>query len=458
MINGESIGTLYVDIKANDKITPDFSKFMRDVENTAVLTERKLSQKIMDFIASRKKSYLDNLFYLNDVISDYGYKKIIYYLDIFIDDVQEKADRLANRLEKIDPKVDITADNNLFDLLKYQKQLKAEQENLAKDYYNRLKFEDDNYFTWKVQHINKEADLFKKRLADKFDTAKFISNEMKTLTEEFEKFQTGKNKSGKSIPQNDNWTVPTSASNPDGSAIWDAHNINTNTNPFMPNSEGLLKTVQEPSKPPLPSWNTEQFFKDFIESSRSGQVAFETFSAAVAQSLDFIHIRLASDASSMEIIWGNMINTMIDQISMLVAKWAVLNFVGAVFGFGGINLGSFLGLSDPSSGKGGKNLGSFIGMKLASGGDFIVPPGFPNDSYPMLVQSGERVKVTPSGKVGDEIIILNQIKDAIHAQSLNQLNIQSKSPNINIQIDGRTLFKTVDRVGEKSRKEGWKNK
>ncbi|GAB1350123.1 hypothetical protein MASR1M107_23380 [Ignavibacteriales bacterium] len=73
------------------------------------------------------------------------------------------------------------------------------------------------------------------------------------------------------------------------------------------------------------------------------------------------------------------------------------------------------------------------------------------------VWSGERVKVTPSGKVGEEITILNQIKDAIHAQSLNQLNNQSKSPNINLQIDGRTLFKTVDRVGEKSRKEGWKS-
>ncbi|GAB1444333.1 hypothetical protein MASR2M39_31850 [Ignavibacteriales bacterium] len=225
----------------------------------------------------------------------------------------------------------------------------------------------------------------------------------------------------------------------------------------MPNSAGLLQTVPVPESPSFPQWNREQLFKDYIEASRTGQLAFEAFSDSVAASLDVIHIRLASDASSMEKIWANMINSMIDQISMLVAKWAVLNFVGAMFGFGGINLGSFLGLSDPSSGKGGKNLGHFVGMRLASGGDFIVPPGFPNDSYPMLVQSGERVKVTPSGKVGDEIIILNQIKDAIQAQSLNQLNNQSKSPNINIQIDGRTLFKTVDRVGEKSRKEGWKS-
>lgn len=34
----------------------------------------------------------------------------------------------------------------------------------------------------------------------------------------------------------------------------------------------------------------------------------------------------------------------------------------------------------------------------ANGADFIVPPGFPNDSFPMRVQSGEHVKVTPAGE------------------------------------------------------------
>lgn len=34
----------------------------------------------------------------------------------------------------------------------------------------------------------------------------------------------------------------------------------------------------------------------------------------------------------------------------------------------------------------------------ARGADFVVPPGYPNDSFPMLVTSGERVQVTPAGK------------------------------------------------------------
>lgn len=33
-----------------------------------------------------------------------------------------------------------------------------------------------------------------------------------------------------------------------------------------------------------------------------------------------------------------------------------------------------------------------------TGGSFVVPPGYPNDSYLMRVSSGERVDVTPAGK------------------------------------------------------------
>jgi len=37
---------------------------------------------------------------------------------------------------------------------------------------------------------------------------------------------------------------------------------------------------------------------------------------------------------------------------------------------------------------------------FARGGDFIVPPGYPNDTFPMRVESGERVQITPKSEVG----------------------------------------------------------
>lgn len=39
---------------------------------------------------------------------------------------------------------------------------------------------------------------------------------------------------------------------------------------------------------------------------------------------------------------------------------------------------------------------------FAGGADFIVPSGFQTDNFPFYAQSGERVKVTPSGQVGGE--------------------------------------------------------
>jgi hypothetical protein len=37
--------------------------------------------------------------------------------------------------------------------------------------------------------------------------------------------------------------------------------------------------------------------------------------------------------------------------------------------------------------------------KFSRGGSFVVPPGYPNDSFPMAVESGERVTVTPAAAV-----------------------------------------------------------
>ena len=44
------------------------------------------------------------------------------------------------------------------------------------------------------------------------------------------------------------------------------------------------------------------------------------------------------------------------------------------------------------------------GPGFARGGSFIVPQGFPNDSFPMRVSSGERVTVTPRGQAGGQFV------------------------------------------------------
>jgi hypothetical protein len=57
--------------------------------------------------------------------------------------------------------------------------------------------------------------------------------------------------------------------------------------------------------------------------------------------------------------------------------------------------------------------GGFAGKGYASGADFTVPAGFPNDSYPMRVQSGEHVQVTPAGQQSGDAAVLQQILAAV---------------------------------------------
>lgn len=51
--------------------------------------------------------------------------------------------------------------------------------------------------------------------------------------------------------------------------------------------------------------------------------------------------------------------------------------------------------------------GGAVGDGFASGGSFIVPQGFPNDTYPMRVTSGERVTVTPRGAASASGVTIN---------------------------------------------------
>jgi hypothetical protein len=73
-------------------------------------------------------------------------------------------------------------------------------------------------------------------------------------------------------------------------------------------------------------------------------------------------------------------------------------------------------------------------VKLKEGGEFTVPPGYENDSFPMRVESGERVSVTPAGEEGGDMIhvVVNldswPILDAVTRGSRNrQVLISARS-------------------------------
>ncbi|HCY77738.1 MAG TPA: hypothetical protein DHV28_17645 [Ignavibacteriales bacterium] len=108
---------------------------------------------------------------------------------------------------------------------------------------------------------------------------------------------------------------------------------------------------------------------------------------------------------------------------------------------------------------GGEFVGTSSGIrKMAAGGSFIVPNGFPNDSYPMLVESGERVSVTPAGSVGSQDRLLSEISNRLKTLEVLNKNLISKnfSPVIvnSLELDGRKITKSVVSNINKMQREG----
>lgn len=109
--------------------------------------------------------------------------------------------------------------------------------------------------------------------------------------------------------------------------------------------------------------------------------------------------------------------------------------------------------------SGGEFIGTSSGVKkLAAGGSFIVPQGFNNDSYPLLVESGERVSVTPAGSVGSQDRLLSEISNRLKTLQVLNKNLISKNfaPVIvaNLELDGRNIAKSVVSNINKMQKEG----
>jgi len=120
--------------------------------------------------------------------------------------------------------------------------------------------------------------------------------------------------------------------------------------------------------------------------------------------------------------------------------------LGIISAFSGGSAGGIFGLLGSLFGAhGGVFEGGKQVAKFAGGGDFRVPAGFANDSFPMMVQSGERVTVTPTGKVGDEAKYLAELVGVGKATNKSIAIMTSRLDKLenNINIDGKKLVKQV---------------
>ena len=102
-----------------------------------------------------------------------------------------------------------------------------------------------------------------------------------------------------------------------------------------------------------------------------------------------------------------------DLIHRMIADLIVSGILQIITQGASTGFGFFAGLF---GGHSGLEISNVAGkpVKGASGLDFTVPQGFPNDSFPILVESGEHVSVTPSGQGSRTDELLEKVLNAIN--------------------------------------------
>ena len=143
-------------------------------------------------------------------------------------------------------------------------------------------------------------------------------------------------------------------------------------------------------------------------------------------------VQIFSTANSLLQQFINNLAAAVVQMIALAAAQAALSFLNP-FGLFAAEGGSFSGGKKLATGEAVKG-----GVGLAGGG--IVPPGFPNDSFPVRVQSGELLKVyTPLQQnrnmqdYADLVNGINTVNNSVQALNMNLIKSNNKPLNVVIK-------------------------
>jgi hypothetical protein len=211
---------------------------------------------------------------------------------------------------------------------------------------------------------------------------------------------------------------------------------------------GTLKDRADAKAKELPLYDVDEpdtkIKKPEIETDEERKKNNDEITNSMTRQTDLMN-RMMGSAFAIQNAFHIAGNTFYGQlVSALEVANQIANVVSSVIGIfssafdsgsGGI-VGLITGLF---ANKGGEFKGTPRGVvKMAGGGSFVVPQGYPNDSFPMMVESGERVSVTSKAGMTSgtgETQMLNKIVDSIQALNKNFIS-KDMSTRISANIDG----------------------
>lgn len=312
-----------------------------------------------------------------------------------------------------------------------------------REFYNTLRFEAAGYLDYRKQLIKQEAEEIRK-FASSADASQFESKKLEELKREekqyFEsrRFEATGYKEFR-IRQIEEQVEVFSRTASDITEV----------------EERRTELMQQFAREEAEYFKSQQGTKvtyfmsamDEIEQRQSESVnlivdSYEIFSDSFGNALTDMVFEQQKFGESVKQIWQDLSRAVVAEIGRMIARWAAFQALrGAaslIPGLGGV--AAVAGGAAPGGQHGGTFMGTSQGVKkMQHGGSFVVPGGYPNDSYPLMVQTGERVSVTRAGMVNMEHVELGKIKDAIQAMNRNML-IQSDRMQ---KIEGEILLEST---------------
>jgi len=306
------------------------------------------------------------------------------------------------------------------DEVKTEQKVAEEKATAIKAYYDTIKFLSADYMNYRIAQINIEAMALKAKAGKEIDIETWKYNELKKLDKEYKDLigGVGARRGGK--PER---------GLPSGIPV-----------PYMPGGSNL-----GPGGENIDIIKAEDAQKRFEDTYNFAEDKTSAFFNGMLQISIQTDNRVAQG-------FVNMANAFTAEVERMMAKWAAFQALRAISSIPGLG---FLSALIPGGASGGEFVGTSSGVRkvasFAGGGSFTVPAGFNNDSFPMMVQTGERVSVTPSGGTGKDIQMLSEINKSIKIMNLNNMAMQ-KQINVNAQVSGNLQGRDLQLAVEKSQR------
>jgi len=168
-------------------------------------------------------------------------------------------------------------------------------------------------------------------------------------------------------------------------------------------------------------FTTEAIRQDWIDKNEGIKESINSVASFSDGLFNQVFIKAEWANSMIEQGFVSMANAFIAQVQRMTAEWIAFQVLRGIFSIATGGAAAAI----PIGHNGGNFIGTSSGVKkMAGGGSFIVPPGFPNDSYPLLVESGERVTVNPTSQTGMESRLLKQVVQSLQVLNANTIEGQ----------------------------------